>query len=141
MHNQNISVYNFVGGDETFRKLVDTFYNKIESDAALRSIFPEDLEPGKKWQFLFLTQLFGGPQRYAQQRGHPRLRMRHAPYPIDQTMRDRWLQHMLEAIDEIGIAEPARSIMIEYFEHAATHMINTHDTHKSSGTDIIEIPE
>ncbi|PJF40146.1 MAG: globin, partial [Phototrophicales bacterium] len=133
MHNQNISVYNFVGGDETFRKLVDTFYNKIESDAALRSIFPEDLEPGKKWQFLFLTQLFGGPQRYAQQRGHPRLRMRHAPYPIDQTMRDRWLQHMLEAIDEIGIAEPARSIMIEYFEHAATHMINTHDTHKSSG--------
>ena len=124
---QQQSVYDFVGGDEIFRKLVDTFYARVEADEVLRPMFPADMEPGKQWQFLFLTQYFGGPPRYAQERGHPRLRMRHAPFPIDKTARDHWLGHMLAAIEEVGIAEPARTTMRDYFEMASTHMIMKHD--------------
>jgi hemoglobin len=119
-----VSVYDFVGGAETFRKLVDAFYSRVEADPALRPMFPEDLEPGKQWQYLFLMQYFGGPTAYMEERGHPRLRMRHAPFPIDQTARDAWLGHMLAAIDEVGIAEPARTMMRDYFERASTHMMN-----------------
>jgi hemoglobin len=118
------SVYELVGGDTTFQKLVDTFYAHVEADPVLRPMFPDDLMPGKRWQFLFLTQFFGGPARYAQERGHPRLRMRHFPFPIDQTARDHWLGHMLMAIDEVGIPEPARAEMREYFERGSAFMIN-----------------
>ena len=119
------SVYEMVGGDPTFQKLVDAFYARIAADPHLRPIFPPDLEPGKRWQFLFLTQFFGGPPRYAQERGHPRLRMRHFPFPIDQRIRDLWLAHMLAAIDEVGIVEPARGIMRDYFERGSAVVINT----------------
>lgn len=118
------SVYQLVGGDAAFRKLVDVFYEKVEQDPLLRSMFPDDLEPGKQWQFLFLTQFFGGPARYQEQRGHPRLRMRHMPFRIDQEARDHWLQHMLDAIDEAGIGEPARTEMRTYFERGSTFLIN-----------------
>ena len=120
-----LNVYGTVGGDATFLKLVDAFYARIESDPHLRPLFPPDLEPGKRWQFLFLTQFFGGPPRYAQERGHPRLRMRHSPFVIDQRARDLWLGHMLAAVDEVGIAEPARGIMRDYFERASAFMVNT----------------
>jgi hemoglobin len=118
------SIYEMVGGDTTFQKLVDIFYNKVEHDDILRSMFPADLEPGKHWQFLFLTQFFGGPARYQQERGHPRLRMRHMPFPITQIARDRWLAHMLAAIDEAGIVDPARAEMRDYFERGSAFMIN-----------------
>lgn len=118
------TIYEQVGGDATFQRLVDIFYARIERDPVLRPMFPADLEPGKQHQFLFLTQYFGGPPRYNVQRGHPRLRMRHAPFPIGQHERDAWLGHILAAIDEVGIPEPARSAMRTYFEHAATAMIN-----------------
>jgi hemoglobin len=123
---QERSIYEVAGGDAVFRKLVDVFYAKIEADDLLRSMFPDDLGPGKRWQFLFLTQFFGGPPRYQEERGHPRLRMRHAPFPIDQRARDRWLTHMLASVDEVGIQEPARTVMREYFERAASHMVNTY---------------
>lgn len=118
------TIYEQVGGDPTFQQLVDVFYAKVEADAELRTMFPEDLEPGKRWQFLFLTQFFGGPARYAIERGHPRLRMRHMPFPIDQRARDAWLTYMLEAIDTVGITEPARSAMREYFERGSAFMVN-----------------
>lgn len=124
MSNEQPSVFDLVGGEATFRELVDTFYARIETDDRIRPIFPDDLEEGKHWQFLFLVQFFGGPARYHEERGHPRLRMRHAPFPVDRTMRDIWLGHMLAAIDEVGISEPARSMMRTYFERASTHMIN-----------------
>lgn len=98
----DVNIYEGVGGDETFRKLVDAFYRRIETDARIHHMFPPDLAPGKTWQFLFLTQYFGGPQRYNASRGHPRLRMRH-PMPIGQVERDAWVQNMHEAIDEVGI--------------------------------------
>jgi hemoglobin len=125
MENEQMTVYEVVGGDETFHKLVDRFYAKIEKDPVVRDMFPEDLEPGKVWQFLFLTQYFGGPSRYIEQRGHPRLRMRHAPFVIDKRAAEAWLKHMLDSIDEIGIQEPARSAMREYFERAAPFMVNS----------------
>ena len=120
-----LNIYDTVGGDPAFQRLVDAFYARIASDEYLRPMFPTDMEPGKRRQFLFLTQFFGGPPRYAEERGHPRLRMRHFPFPIDQKARDRWLGHMLAAIEEVGIAEPARSIMRDYFERASAHMMNT----------------
>jgi hemoglobin len=122
MSEQN--VYRQVGGDETFRRLVNEFYARIEQDPVLRPLFPENLEPGKENQFLFLTQYFGGPPRYNAQRGHPRLRMRHFPFTIGQKERDAWVGHMLAAIDAVGIAEPARTSVREYFERAGTFMIN-----------------
>jgi len=121
------NLYEMVGGDTTFERLVDDFYARIEADTALRPMFPNDLDAGKRWQFLFLTQYWGGPMRYAEERGHPRLRMRHMPYAITPAMRDLWVKHMLDAIDAVGIAEPARSVMREYFERGATFMINRED--------------
>lgn len=124
MEQEERSIYELVGGEDTFRRLVDIFYTKIEQDAYLRPMFPDSLDEGKEWQFLFLCQLFGGPQRYAEERGHPRLRMRHAPFAIDQKARDVWLGHMLDAMTEINIRQPAYDMMRSYFERAATHMIN-----------------
>lgn len=125
MGSEEISVYEMAGGDPVFEKLVEVFYARIEADAFLRPMFPADLAPGKRWQFLFLTQFFGGPARYAQERGHPRLRMRHMPFAIDSAARSRWLSHMLHAIDAVGIGEPARGIMRTYFERGSEFMINT----------------
>ena len=118
------SLYERVGGDATFRRLVEAFYARIEQDPLLRPLFPPDLGPGREHQFLFLTQYWGGPPRYNVQRGHPRLRMRHAPFAIGPAERDAWVGHMVAAIDEVGIEEPDRSVMIAYFERTATFLIN-----------------
>jgi len=125
--NDEFSLYKLVGGDATFQRLVDSFYARIEADEPLRALFPAGLEPGKERQFLFLTQFFGGPARYAEQRGHPRLRLRHSPFAITAAARERWLRHMLAAIDEVGIEEPMRGIMRSYFERASAMLVNTPD--------------
>lgn len=122
--NDQPTIYELAGGDAPFRALVERFYARVERDPLLRPMFPADLEPGKQGQFLFIAQYFGGPQRYSAQRGHPRLRMRHAPFVIGQAERDAWLGHMLAAIDEVGFAEPVRGALRGYFERAATFMIN-----------------
>lgn len=129
------TIFELAGGEAAFAQLVERFYARIEQDDALRAMFPADLEPGKRYQFLFLMQYFGGPARYAVERGHPRLRMRHNPFPIDQAARDRWLGHMLAAIDEVGIPEPARSEMRAYFERGSTFMINV-----DIGSDEVQAP-
>jgi hemoglobin len=121
---QEPNIYELAGGDAPFRRLVDAFYARVERDQLLRPLFPADLEPGKQRQFLFITQYFGGPARYNEQRGHPRLRMRHAPFVIGQAERDAWAGHMLAAIDEAGFVEPARTTLREYFERSATFLIN-----------------
>ncbi len=132
MNDNALTIYEFVGGDTTFQKLVDIFYSKVEADEKLVALFPDDLVPGKRWQFLFLTQYFGGPARYAEERGHPRLRMRHMQFPIDNDARNRWLQYMLEAIDEVGISEPARGQMRDYFERGSAMMVNLHSIDQQS---------
>jgi hemoglobin len=120
----NKTIYELAGGDAKFRRMVDIFYERVERDPLLRPLFPDDLAPGKEHQFLFITQYFGGPPRYNTLRGHPRLRMRHTPFRIGQAERDAWAGHMLAAIDEAGFEEPARTALREYFERAATFMIN-----------------
>jgi hemoglobin len=126
MSQQNI--FKQIGGLPTFERLVDDFYRRVVADPELRPVFPEDLEEGKRAQMLFLAQYFGGPDVYSQERGQPRLRMRHAPFEIGQHERDLWLNHMLAAIDAVGIVEPARTEMREYFNRAATFMINKVET-------------
>jgi hemoglobin len=124
---QERTIYELAGGEETFRRLVDAFYARVEADPVLRPMFPEDMAEGKRAQFLFLSQFFGGPTTYGAERGHPRLRMRHAPFKVDKQARDHWLSHMLAALDEVGIEEPIRSTMTDYFERASTHMINVEE--------------
>src|SRR5688572_27899606 len=99
--------YEIICGDAAFRSRDDLFYTRVEQDPVLRPLFPDDLTSGKEHQFLFLSQYWGGPSRYEAQRGHPRLRMRHFPFAIGQKERDAWVGHMLAAVDEAGIPEPA----------------------------------
>ncbi len=121
---QSPTIYEIAGGDAPFRRMVDAFYTRVERDPLLRPMFPADLAAGREHQFLFITQYFGGPQRYQELRGHPRLRMRHNPFPIDQAARDVWVGHMLAALAEAGFPEEVQPAMREYFERAATFMIN-----------------
>ena len=121
------SVYELLGGEAPLRQLVDAFYDKVSADAILRPMYPADLAEPKRRLFLFLVQFFGGPNQYSQERGHPRLRMRHFPFAIDRRARDHWLEHMWAAIDESGINEPARSMMRDYFERSSAFLINRPD--------------
>ncbi len=128
---EGVSIYQYVGGDAPFRRMVDLFYARVEADATLRPMFPADLGPGKEHQLLFITQYFGGPQRYGELRGHPRLRMRHMPFVIGQRERDAWLGHMLAAMEEAGFPDAAKPALRDYFERAATAMMN-----KQEGDDL-----
>jgi hemoglobin len=97
------SFYDAVGGEPTFRKLVDTFYAGVAGDPVLRPIYPEaDLGPAADRLRMFLEQYWGGPSTYSQQRGHPRLRMRHAPFRVGPAERDAWLSHMRVAVDSLA---------------------------------------
>jgi hemoglobin len=117
-------VYEIVGGQPFFDALVDRFYTRVEVDPVLRPLYPDDLAPGKRALALFLGQYWGGPPHYSEEKGHPRLRMRHAPFPIDGRARDAWLAAMLASVDEAEMPEIARAHMHEYFTMASTAMIN-----------------
>ncbi len=121
------TVYELIGGEEPLRLLVDSFYDKVDTDPILRPMYPPELAESKRRLFLFLVQFFGGPSHYSEERGHPRLRMRHFPFAINLQARDHWLEHMWNAIDETGIAEPARSMMRDYFERSSAFLINRPD--------------
>ena len=109
----------------TFLRLADSFYDQVEKDPVLRPLFVDESFDGPKERLgLFLAQFFGGPPNYSLQRGHPMLRARHLPFAIGKPERDAWVGHMLAAIDAVGIAEPARSEMREYFQRAATFLMN-----------------
>ena len=118
------TIYEIVGGMETFRRLAVAFYRRVEADPLLRPMYVESLEEAAEKLGLFLAQYFGGPAEYNALRGHPRLRMRHIPFRIGQAERDAWLSHMLAALEEVGIEEPVRSPMRQYFEQTSTFLIN-----------------
>ena len=120
------SVYDLLG-EEPLRLMVEAFYARVQRDAILRPMYPSDLTESKRRLYLFLLQFFGGPSHYSQERGHPRLRMRHFPFAIDRRARDHWLEHMNSAIDEAAIDEPARSMMRDYFERSSAFLINRPD--------------
>jgi hemoglobin len=122
------SLYELVGGEPTFRKLVDEFYAGVATDPVLRPMYPEeDLGPAADRLFLFLIQYWGGPRTYSEQRGHPRLRMRHAPFRIGTVERDAWLRHMRRALDTLALPAEQDARMWDYFERAAQFMVNTPD--------------
>ncbi len=112
-------------GDEGFQRLVAAFYRHVAEDAVLRPLYPEqDLAGAERRLRLFLIQYFGGPNRYSAERGHPRLRMRHAPFVIGPVERDHWIAAMTAALAEAQILEPARSEMQGYFERTAAFLMN-----------------
>lgn len=119
------TVFEVVGGQTFFDALVERFYARVESDPTLRPLYPADLEPGKRALALFLGQYWGGPTTYSDEKGHPRLRMRHAPFVIGAAERDAWLAAMLAALDEADAPEVARDMMRGYFTTASTAMINS----------------
>ena len=118
------SVYELAGGMPFFVGLVDRFYDGVAEDPVLRPLYPPDLEP-PRWRLAhFLAQYWGGPTTYGQERGHPRLRMRHAPFTIDGAARDAWLVHMRAAVDAMAPPDDVRTALLEYFEYAAESMRN-----------------
>lgn len=118
--------YAQVGGHETFVRLVDTFYRGVAGDAVLKPMYPEeDLGPARERLTMFLEQYWGGPTTYSERRGHPRLRMRHAPFHVNPDARDRWLSHMRAAVDEIGLSPMHEATLWDYLERAARAMVNT----------------
>lgn len=119
------TVFEVVGGQPFFDTLVERFYARVETDPMLRPLYPDDLVPGKRALALFLGQYWGGPTAYSEEKGHPRLRMRHAPFVIGGPERDAWLTAMFAALDEVDAPETARAMMREYFEMASTAMINS----------------
>ena len=122
------SFYASVGGSDTFRLLVDAFYAGVAEDEVLRPMYPEaDLGPAAERLRMFLEQYWGGPTTYSEQRGHPRLRLRHAPFRIDPDARDRWLAHMRVAVDSLDLAPMHEAVLWDYLERAAHSMLNTWD--------------
>jgi hemoglobin len=114
-----------VGGEETFRRLVDAFYAGVAADPVLRPLYPEDdLGPAAERLRMFLIQYWGGPSTYSQQRGHPRLRMRHAPFPIGVAARDAWLRHMREALDSLDLPPAYAQVLWDYLTSAADSLRN-----------------
>jgi hemoglobin len=118
------TLYDRVGGQSFFTSLVDRFYDGVESDALLRPLYPEDLEPPKRHLALFLAQYWGGPHTYNEERGHPRLRMRHFPFRIGEAERDAWLGHMRAAVEASPASASDAEALLAYFETAATSLIN-----------------
>jgi len=121
----NRSLYELVGGEPVFRLMVQRFYEGVSSDPLFRPLYPdEDLSSATERLTLFLIQYWGGPGTYSEQRGHPRLRLRHQPFAIGTAEREAWLRHMTRAVDSLALAPQARQALLDYFERASTAMLN-----------------
>lgn len=119
------TIFQRVGGIDAFTELAAQFYEGVSQDELLRPMYvEEDLVGSRRRLALFLAQYFGGPTTYSEERGHPRLRMRHLPFPIDEEARDRWMIHMHRALDNADFESEVKDAMREYFERAATFLIN-----------------
>ena len=120
--------YDEVGGADTFQRLVARFYAGVRVDPVLAPLYPQDDWDGAETRLrMFLEQYWGGPTTYSEQRGHPRLRMRHAPFRVDGDARDRWLTHMRDAVESLHLAPMQEAILWDYLERAAWSMVNTLD--------------
>ena len=115
-----------VGGSATFKRLVDKFYEGVAADDILRPMYPEeDLGPAAERLRMFLEQYWGGPTTYQEQRGHPRLKLRHAPFHINPLARERWLLHMRAAVESLQLPPLKEAELWGYLDRAATAMLNT----------------
>lgn len=120
-----VTLFDRVGGMEYFQALVDRFYAAVAGDPVLRPLYPDDLHDPALHLALFLAQYWGGPSTYSEQRGHPRLRMRHSPFVITTLERDVWLRHMREAVQESGASKEDQAELLAYFDMAANTLVNT----------------
>jgi hemoglobin len=122
------SFWQQVGGRPTFEKLVRAFYEGVRTDPVLLPMYPEeDLEGAIHRLTGFLEQYWGGPTTYSQERGHPRLRMRHMPFKVNPEARDRWLAHMRAAVDTLELSPLHEGMLLDYLDRAAHSMVNTFD--------------
>jgi hemoglobin len=120
------NLYDAVGGEQVFRQLVDRFYDGVALDPILRPLYPdEDLTGARDRLTLFLMQYWGGPTTYSDNRGHPRLRMRHAHWVIGERERDAWLGHMRAAVLSLEVSDEARAAIWEHVERAAHTLVNS----------------
>lgn len=119
------TVYEQAGGLDAFVALVDDFYDRVAGDEVLRAIYPDDLEPARRHLALFLAQYWGGGDVYSRERGHPRLRMRHAPFAITHDAALRWAQHMAAAIRAQDLPAEVEQALLAYVSRFAPTMINT----------------
>ncbi len=123
---EGVSFFEQVGGHATFDRLVRRFYEGVAADPVLKPMYPEDDMEGAIWRLTaFLEQYWGGPGTYSEQRGHPRLRMRHNPFHVNPDARDRWLAHMRVALDELQLPPLHEAALWDYLERAAYAMVNT----------------
>jgi hemoglobin len=118
--------YDAIGGYPTIAKIVARFYEGVATDEVLRPLYPEeDLAPAQERFTLFLVQYWGGPNTYSSTRGHPRLRMRHAPFKVTPTAAQHWLRHFREGLDEANLPPDLDAQFWDYVTHAAQFMVNT----------------
>jgi hemoglobin len=122
------TVYEILGGMPFFEEVVERFYRRVATDLLLRPLYPDDLVASKRHLALFLAQYWGGPTTYDEERGHPRLRMRHAPFVIGEPERDAWLRHMNAAIesllDDYDIHPVVESRLLDYMASTADFLVN-----------------
>ncbi|CAN5380584.1 globin [soil metagenome] len=122
------SFYAVIGGEQAFHKLVHRFYAEVAQDPVLRPLYPEpDLGAAEERLRMFLVQYWGGPRTYSELRGHPRLRMRHAPFRIGTRERDAWLTHMRHAVDGLGLPPEQDAVLWQYLTMAAHSLVNAPD--------------
>lgn len=120
-----VTLFEAVGGRPFFDDLVDRFYAGVEADERLRPLYPDDLTESRRDLAEFLSQYWGGPPIYSDRKGHPRLRMRHGGFAIGEAEKAAWLEAMLAAVDAVAPPDEIRRALVDYFEMAATHMINS----------------
>ena len=126
--------YDEIGGSPTIRGIVKRFYEGVATDEVLRPLYPEeDLAPAAERFTLFLVQYWGGPTTYSERRGHPRLRMRHAPFAVTPLAKEHWLRHFREGLDEVRLAPELDAQFWDYVTHAAQFMVNTFDEGPAAG--------
>jgi hemoglobin len=121
------ALFDRVNGEQFFFDLVDHFYLGVAGDPLLRPLYPDDLTESKRHLALFLMQYWGGPATYNDQRGHPRLRMRHVPFVIGPAERDAWLRHMRSAVERMvgrGLSSVDAEELLAYFDMAAQSLVN-----------------
>ena len=111
-------------GEELIQDLSKNFYLEVSKIPELRSLYPENLDAAERRIYLFLVQALGGPQTYSEERGHPRLRMRHMQWKIDSKMRSHWMNAMLHALDKVHLEQEVREDLLQYFTQVANAMIN-----------------
>lgn len=124
-HNGGVTFYDEIGGAETIRTIVSTFYAGVAEDELLRPMYPEeDLGPAEDRFFGFLCQYWGGPTTYSETRGHPRLRMRHAPFAVTHEAKEHWLSHFREGLDAAQLTPEQDAEFWSYVQRAADFMVN-----------------